>query len=86
MASLIREDRYLLRIGAEEHILRVQELVWGSERWPEPFRVEICASGGHKAAKFYGTSAREVVEMAAEYLSSAAELAAGITPRLDQCN
>jgi phenylacetate-coenzyme A ligase PaaK-like adenylate-forming protein len=86
MASLIREERYLFRIGTEEHILRVQELIWGGEAWPEPFRIEICASGGHKAAKFYGTSAREVVEMVAEYLSSATERVAGIMLRLDQCN
>ena len=87
MATLIREERYILRSGTEENILRVQELVWGSESWPERFRVELPAAHGHKPAKFYGTSAREVVELAADFLASAGPALAGtITLRLDERN
>ena len=38
MATMIKEEKYMLYLGTEEHVLRVQELVWGLEPWPEKFR------------------------------------------------
>jgi hypothetical protein len=50
-------------------VLRVEELVWGSTTWPERFRVRVPAARTRNSRKFYGTTAREAVERAIEYLS-----------------
>jgi hypothetical protein len=68
VAQLIREFRYILQVGAEEIDMRVQELVWGSERWPERCRIHVTASHTRKAQRFYGATPRETVEQAVEYL------------------
>jgi hypothetical protein len=70
MAELIREERYRFFAGTKEHVLRVQELLWGSPAWPERFRIHVHASYGRDGKNFYGTTAREAVERAIEYLSS----------------
>jgi hypothetical protein len=70
MGDLIREERYLFFVGTKEHVLRVQELVWGSTTWPERFRICLPAAYTRDSKKFYGTTAREAVERAIEYLSS----------------
>ena len=72
MATMLKEEKYMLQIAYEEHVLQVQELVWGSESWPEKFRVQLPTSNGKKTTTIYGTTSREVVEVAAEYLSSCA--------------
>jgi len=69
MAAMIKEETYVAYLGAEEHVLRVQELLWGLEPWPEKFRARIPASAERKAIMVYGTTAREVAERAVEYLS-----------------
>lgn len=70
MPELIKEERYILRVGTEEHVLRVQQLLQGSTPWSERFRIELPASRTRNARKFYGTTAREVVDLAVEFLSS----------------
>jgi hypothetical protein len=70
MAELIKEERYLFFAGAKEHVLRVQQLLWGSTAWPERFRVHVHASYRRGAKNFYGATAREALERAMEYLSS----------------
>jgi hypothetical protein len=70
MAELIKEERYIFSVGTEEHVLRVQELVWGSTAWPEKFRIRLPASYRRDAKRFYGTTAGDAVERATEYLSS----------------
>jgi hypothetical protein len=70
MGDLIREERYIFSLGTQEQVLRVQELVWGSTAWPERFRVHVPAPYTRDGKKFYGTTAREVVERAIAYLSS----------------
>lgn len=70
MAELIKEERYLFFVGAKEHVLRVHELLWGSTAWPERFRVHVHGSYRRDGKDFYGTTAREAVELATEYLSS----------------
>lgn len=68
MATMTKEDRYVLRLGGVELELQVQELVWGSESWPERCRVALTARDGEKPVTFYGATGREAVERAAEYL------------------
>jgi len=70
MAELIREERYLFFSSTKEHVLRVQELLWGSPAWPERFRIHVHAYYRRDAKNFYGTTAREAVERAIEYLST----------------
>ena len=67
MTELIKEERFLFFVGTKQHVLRVQELLWGSTAWPERFRVH--GSYRRNAQNFYGTTAREAVERAIEYLS-----------------
>jgi hypothetical protein len=70
MESLIREERYIVFDGGNEYVLRVQEIMSGTVIWPGKLRVEIAASADRAAAKFYGATVSEVVEKAANYLSS----------------
>lgn len=69
MGDLIKEERCVFFVGTKEHVLRVEELVWGSTTWPERFRVRVPAARTRNSRKFYGTTAREAVERAIEYLS-----------------
>ena len=69
MATLIKEERYIVYIDTEENVLSVQELLSGLEPWPERFRAQIPPSVGRKATTVYGSTGREVVERATDYLS-----------------
>jgi phenylacetate-coenzyme A ligase PaaK-like adenylate-forming protein len=79
MANLIREERYILQMGTEEHILRVQELVLGAETWPERFRIKMPASHTREAKTFYGATSDEVVRRAVEFLSSSVSVSEIVT-------
>jgi len=68
MATMIKEDRYVVYIGSEEYVLRVQELLWGLDPWPERFRVLLPASNEWTATTMYGSTAREAAERTMEYL------------------
>lgn len=70
MANLIREEQYVFQLGRDEHRLRVQEMIWGAEWWPEKCRVEVVCPRTGEEMKFYGVDAREAVERAVQYLSS----------------
>lgn len=70
MANLVREERYILQIGTEEHILRVQELLSGAEIWPEKYRIQVPASPLREAKKFYGATSRAAVDRAVRYLTA----------------
>jgi hypothetical protein len=70
MATMIKEEKYILYIGTEEYVLGVQELLWGLEAWPEKFRALLPESGEWTATTVYGSSGREAAERAMEYLSS----------------
>lgn len=69
MAMMIKEERYIVLIGREEHALRVRELVWGLEPWPEKIRVLLLASREWTATTIYGSTGRETAERATEFLS-----------------
>ncbi len=70
MNTLIKEEQYIMCIGADKYSLRVQEFIWGSEPWPERFRALICAPDNSGAFPVYGSTSGEAVEAAAEYLVS----------------
>lgn len=70
MSTILKEERYLLYLNGNEHFLRVQELISGTEIWPERFRVQLAASSERESARFYGSTALEVVLRASSYLSS----------------
>jgi hypothetical protein len=69
MATMIKEEKYILYLDGEEHVLRVQELVLSLEPWPEKFRALLPASRRWTATMVYGFSGREAVERAMHYLS-----------------
>jgi len=69
MATMIREDKYILYVGTEEYVLPVQELLSGLEPWPEKFRALLPASREWTARTVYGSSGREAAERAMEYLT-----------------
>jgi hypothetical protein len=54
----------------EEHILRVEELVWGPASWPKRLRICVPQPTRETARSSMEPSAREGVERAMEYLSS----------------
>lgn len=70
MTELVREERYIFSVGTEEHVLDVQELVWGAAEWPEKFRVALPGSCTREGEEFYGTTAREAAERAIEHLTA----------------
>jgi hypothetical protein len=70
MASLIREERYIFQDRTEEHVLRAQEIISGTEGWPERFRIQVPASHTREGKTFYGATSEEVVRRAANFLSS----------------
>ena len=70
MGELIKEERYVFYVGTKEHVLHVQELLWSSTGWPERFRIHVSAPYTRDGKNFYGTTAREALEQAIEYLSS----------------
>ena len=69
MATMIKEEKYILYVGTEECVLGVQELLWGSEPWPERFRAQIPASAERKTTTVYGSTGSEASERATEYLT-----------------
>ena len=70
METIIKEERYIVRVGYEEHVLRVQELVSGPDYWHNPFRVQLEASARREARTIFGADSREVVEKATDYIRS----------------
>jgi len=68
LTVLLRQHRYLVQIGVEIHVLRVEELVSGPAVWRSKFRVQIPASIGREEKTIYGTSADEVAVAAARFL------------------
>jgi hypothetical protein len=79
--TIIKEERYILYVDAEQFILRVQELVSGYEPWPQNFRVQIPASSEMAATTAYASTAKEAVERAAEVLRNSAGTSALLESR-----
>lgn len=53
--TLLGDARYIGYVGVTEHSLRVEELIRGSEIWPEKFRIHL--SGKHQYAAKQSMSA-----------------------------
>jgi hypothetical protein len=68
--TILREERYIIFVGSQELVLRIQEFLSGTESWPGRFRLNLPASDSYKARTFYGGSSFEVAREAVEYLES----------------
>src|SRR5258708_19710521 len=68
MATMIKEEKYVVYVGTEEYVLHVQELVWGLEPWPERFRAQLPMARDWTATVAYGSTGREAAERATQYL------------------
>jgi hypothetical protein len=65
---VVRESRYIVQIGTDKHLPRIEELVSGEELWGGRFRLHISANQNGAARTIYGSSELEVAVHAAEYL------------------
>ena len=57
MATMIKEERYVVYVDTEEHALRVQELLCGLEPWPRKFLgviTGITEMDGNHGVWFFG--------------------------------
>ena len=50
---LIKQERFICYLGMEQQVLRVDELISGSEQWPERFRALLAASHTREAKTIY---------------------------------
>jgi len=66
---ILQEYRYVVQIGNEKHIFRIEELVSGNAIWKEKFRLQIPAAFDREAKTFYGRSATEVAKLGADFLA-----------------
>jgi hypothetical protein len=73
MVALIKEERYLVRIGSNEYVLRAQQLISGDEVWPDKWQVDIAASTGIQPKRFYGQTSMQVAAKAAKHLATCVE-------------
>jgi hypothetical protein len=66
---LIKEHRYTVQIGGEKQLLRVEEFLAGPAVWRDKFRLYIPADGNRMPETIYGTSADEVAEKGAAFMT-----------------
>jgi hypothetical protein len=69
MCVVLKEHRYVVQVGAVNHVLRIEELVSGPTVWRGKFRLLIPAGLNSQAKAVYGSSADEVAELGADFLS-----------------
>jgi hypothetical protein len=79
-ATVIREERYLVDIGAEQFVLRVQEEISGCAFWPGKFRVQIPGTQDRRLTTVYGATALEAVENAILHLRGHATACLALAP------
>jgi hypothetical protein len=68
LTVLLKQHRYVVQIGIESHLLRIEERVSGLGVWRGKFRVQIPATTRNEATTIYGRSADEVAAAAARFL------------------
>jgi hypothetical protein len=73
MVALIKEERYLVRIGSKEYVLRPQQLISGDEVWPDTWQLDVTASPGIQPKRFYGETSMQVAAKAAKHLATCVE-------------
>lgn len=71
MFTLIREHGYILSLGLDTHVLRVEELIAGPISWPRKFRVHLPASMRSEAKTFYGATGNQAAKKITAFLSEA---------------
>jgi hypothetical protein len=73
MNNILREERYIVVVGAREHVFRIQELLSDNALCaPGRFRLDLPASDSYNARTFHGNSSLEVAKQAVDYLESSA--------------
>ena len=69
MCLILKEHRYVVQVGAVNHVLRIEELVSGAALWRDKFRLQIPADLNTQAKTIYGASAEEVAELGADFFA-----------------
>ena len=68
MCVVLKEHRYVVHVGTEKHVLRIEELVSGAALWRDKFRLQIPADPSSQAKTIYGASAQQVAKLGADFL------------------
>jgi hypothetical protein len=68
MCVILKEHRYVVQVGAVNHVLRIEELVSGPAVWRDKFRLHIPADLKSEAKTIYGASAEQVAKLGADVL------------------
>jgi hypothetical protein len=79
--TLVKEHYFKFTVGAETHLLVVEEVVAKLSSWPARFRWRLDASSRSEAKTFYGDTPYEVAKKAADFLALG-----GITPSVNKTN
>jgi hypothetical protein len=79
--TLVEEHSFKFTVGAETHLLVVEELVAKLSSWPARFRLRLDASPRSEAKTFYGDNCYDVAEKAADFVALG-----GITPVMNKTN
>ena len=66
---LLREYRYLAKIGSHTQFLNIYELISGTAGWGGPFRLLIPADSYGEEQTIYGASHQEVAQKGHELLT-----------------
>jgi hypothetical protein len=66
---ILKEHRYVVEIGDQKYVFRIEELVSGKAIWKEKFRLHIPAESNRSAKTLYGASAAEVAKLGADFVA-----------------
>jgi hypothetical protein len=79
--TLVKEHSFKFTVGAETHLLVVEEVVAKLSSWPARFRLRLDASSRSEAKTFYGATCYEVAGKAADFVALC-----GVTPAMNKTN
>jgi hypothetical protein len=68
MQRILKESVYLVQLGPQTHVLRIEELAEEGESWGRKYRLQLPAEGGGETKTIYSSSEMEVALCAAEFL------------------
>src|SRR5580704_3495834 len=77
--TLVKEHIFKFTVGAETHLLVVEEVVAKLSSWPSRFRWRLDASPRSEAKTFYGDTPCEVAKKAADFVALG-----GFTPSINK--
>jgi hypothetical protein len=69
VTMLLKEHRFTFIVGAEIHLLKVEELVGGLAFWPHRFRLKLPATAQFEAKTIYGAECDQVAQVAADVIA-----------------